>query len=152
MSAKDIQVGGDHYKNMKIQPMEYILANNIGFAEGSVIKYVSRWRDKNGIDDLKKARHVLDFLIEYQEGELLGGDKTWIEKQYSNPAFQKIMDSLNEFILAGGECYLTEHELISKSPLMIYEWAIMGRTIHLRNNDLHYELDLISGKINPLPF
>lgn len=69
MSAKDIQVSGDHYKNMKIQPMEYILANNIGFAEGAVIKYVSRWKNKNGIDDLKKARHVLDFLIEYEEVE-----------------------------------------------------------------------------------
>lgn len=69
MSAKDIQVSGDHYKNMKIQPMEYILANNIGFAEGAVIKYVSRWKNKNGIDDLKKARHVLDFLIENEEAK-----------------------------------------------------------------------------------
>lgn len=65
-SALDTQEGGDHYKLMKIQPVEYILANNIGFAEGSIIKYVSRWKNKNGIQDLKKARHFLDILIEQE--------------------------------------------------------------------------------------
>lgn len=58
------QEGGGHYKGMKIQPFEYIHANGIGFAEGCVIKYVSRWRVKNGVEDLKKARHFLDLLIE----------------------------------------------------------------------------------------
>lgn len=58
------QEGGDHYKDMKIQPFEYIHANGIGFAEGCIIKYVSRWRAKNGVEDLKKARHFLDLLIE----------------------------------------------------------------------------------------
>lgn len=66
MSALDTQVGGGHYKNLKIQPIEYIHANNIPFAEGCVIKYVSRWRDKNGIVDLEKARHFLDLLIELE--------------------------------------------------------------------------------------
>jgi hypothetical protein len=61
------QIGGDHYKRMKIQPMEYILANNLGFCEGSVVKYVSRYQFKNGIEDLKKARQNLDFLIESLE-------------------------------------------------------------------------------------
>jgi hypothetical protein len=65
-SALYTQEGGDHYKLMKIQPVEYILANNIGFAEGSIIKYVSRWKNKNGIQDLKKARHFLDILIEQE--------------------------------------------------------------------------------------
>ena len=59
----EVQVGGDHYKSMAIQPIEYIHANNIPFAEGSVIKYVSRWRAKNGIKDLEKARHFIDLLI-----------------------------------------------------------------------------------------
>jgi hypothetical protein len=59
------QVGGSHYKEMKIQPIEYILANGIGFVEGSVIKYVSR--KKNKIEDLKKARHLLDLYIEILE-------------------------------------------------------------------------------------
>jgi hypothetical protein len=60
------QVGGGHYKKMAIQPVEYVHANGIGYFEGNVIKYVSRWRDKNGIDDLKKARHYLDLLIELE--------------------------------------------------------------------------------------
>lgn len=67
--ALDAQIGGDHYKSMKIQPFEYIQANNIGFAEGCVIKYVSRWRVKNGVEDLKKARHFLDLLIELEESK-----------------------------------------------------------------------------------
>lgn len=61
------QVGGSHYKNMVIQPVEYMMANGIGFMEGSVIKYVSRWRDKGGLEDLRKARHFLDLLIENEE-------------------------------------------------------------------------------------
>ncbi|OAM52915.1 hypothetical protein A7981_05620 [Methylovorus sp. MM2] len=65
-SALDVQVSGTHYKNLKIQPVEYIHANNIPFAEGSVIKYVSRWRNKNGIKDLEKAKHFLELLIELE--------------------------------------------------------------------------------------
>ena len=64
--ALDVQEGGSHYKSKGIQPIEYIFANNIGFAEGNVIKYVSRWKDKGGVEDLKKARHYLDLLIESQ--------------------------------------------------------------------------------------
>ncbi len=62
--ALAIQVGGSHYKDMKIQPFEYIHANAIPWAEGEIIKYVTRWRAKGGIEDVKKARHVLDLLIE----------------------------------------------------------------------------------------
>jgi len=65
-SALCVQAGGDHYKKLTIQPIEYIHANGIPFAEGSVIKYVTRWRDKGGIEDLKKARHFLDLLIELE--------------------------------------------------------------------------------------
>jgi hypothetical protein len=67
MIALQGQIGGDHYKDLAIQPIEYILANNIPFTEGNVIKYVTRWRSKNGITDLKKARHMLDLLIEHEE-------------------------------------------------------------------------------------
>lgn len=65
-SALDTQVGGDHYSKLTIQPIEYIQANKIPFAEGSVIKYVTRWRDKGGVKDLEKARHFLDLLIEFE--------------------------------------------------------------------------------------
>ena len=61
-----VQVAGDHYKKLKIQPIEFIHANGIQFAEGSVIKYVTRWRDKGGIKDLEKARHFLDLLIDLE--------------------------------------------------------------------------------------
>ncbi len=62
----DAQVAGDHYKKLKIQPIEYIHANGIPFAEGNVIKYVSRWRVKGGIKDLEKAKHFIEMLIELE--------------------------------------------------------------------------------------
>lgn len=65
-SALAVQVDGSHYKEMPIQPVEFIYRNKIGYMEGNVIKYVSRWRNKNGIADLRKARHYLDLLIEME--------------------------------------------------------------------------------------
>lgn len=65
-NALNTQVAGSHYKDMKIQPVEYIIANELGFCEGNVVKYVSRYKNKNGVEDLKKARHFLDILIEQQ--------------------------------------------------------------------------------------
>ena len=68
MLASKEQVGGSHYVSMAVQPIDYILANNLGFVEGCVIKYVSRWKSKGGVEDLKKARHFLDLLIEHEGG------------------------------------------------------------------------------------
>lgn len=65
MSALDTQIAGEHYKT-PIQPVEYIHRNKIGFIEGNVIKYVSRWRVKGGITDLEKAKHYLELLIEME--------------------------------------------------------------------------------------
>ena len=65
-SALDRQEGGNHYKDLAIQPIEYIHANNLPFCEGSVIKYVTRWRAKNGIKDLEKAKHFIELLIELE--------------------------------------------------------------------------------------
>ena len=62
--ANDIQPGGDHYITKAIQPWDYIIANDLGFMEGSVIKYVSRWKTKGGLEDLEKAKHFIDKLIE----------------------------------------------------------------------------------------
>jgi len=69
MSALDTQVGGSHYKNMTIQPVEFIERNNLGFCVGNIIKYVCRYKDKNGIEDLKKARHYIDLLIDMEESK-----------------------------------------------------------------------------------
>ena len=66
-SALNRQVGGAHYRDKGIQPIIYIHANNLGFCEGNVVKYVTRWRDKNGVADLKKAIHYLELLIELNE-------------------------------------------------------------------------------------
>lgn len=66
-SALDTQVGGSHYKGFKIQPVEFIHQNGIGYMAGNVIKYVSRYQDKNGIEDLKKARHYIDMMIEFEQ-------------------------------------------------------------------------------------
>lgn len=66
MGALAHQEGGGHYKGMKIQPVEFIHANGIGYFEGNVIKYVSRWRAKGGVEDLKKARHYIDLLIDLE--------------------------------------------------------------------------------------
>lgn len=62
----DTQVGGNHYRDMKIQPVEFIHANNIPYLEGNVIKYLCRWRNKNGIADLEKAKHYIELLIELE--------------------------------------------------------------------------------------
>jgi hypothetical protein len=67
--ANDEQYGGDHYKNKTIQPWDYITENNMGYLEGCIIKYVSRYKEKNGIEDLKKARHFLDKLLEIEEAK-----------------------------------------------------------------------------------
>jgi hypothetical protein len=66
-SALDVQIGGDHYKQFKIQPIEFIHANNIPFIEGNIIKYACRWRDKGGIETLKKIKHYVDLLIDLSE-------------------------------------------------------------------------------------
>lgn len=63
------QVGGSHYKDKAIQPWDYIVSNGLGYLEGNIVKYVSRYKEKNGLEDLKKARHYLDKLIETQEGK-----------------------------------------------------------------------------------
>jgi len=64
MKANDSQVGGSHYKGKAIQPWDYIIANDLGYLEGNVVKYISRWRDKGGIDDLRKVLHYTQKLIE----------------------------------------------------------------------------------------
>lgn len=62
------QVGGDHYSKKEIQPWDYIAANNLCYFAGNAVKYVSRWRDKGGVEDLRKAIHYLEKLIEIEEG------------------------------------------------------------------------------------
>ena len=67
VKASDTQIGGDHYTKLAIQPMRYSMENGLDALQHTVIKYVTRFRDKNGIEDLEKARHCLDMLIEYEK-------------------------------------------------------------------------------------
>jgi hypothetical protein len=62
--ANDTQVAGDHYKQFKYETWDVILDWGLGYLDGNAVKYLSRWRHKNGIEDLKKARHYIDKLIE----------------------------------------------------------------------------------------
>ena len=64
MSAYENQIGGNHYQNLVIQPTDYIIKNNIPFAEGNVIKYVSRHKQKGKEQDIKKAIHYLSMNLE----------------------------------------------------------------------------------------
>ena len=64
MKSYKKQVGGSHYKNYKIQPVEFIIKNNIGFVEGNIIKYILRFKEKGGAVDLEKAKHYIELLID----------------------------------------------------------------------------------------
>jgi hypothetical protein len=63
-TAFDTQVGGNHYTKLAIQPMEYSMKNNLSALQHTIIKYITRYKDKNGLDDLLKAKHCIDMLIE----------------------------------------------------------------------------------------
>ena len=66
VSALDTQVDGDHYNKRAIQPVEFCYANGLNFIEGSIVKYITRWRDKGGVKDLNKIKHYVDLLIELE--------------------------------------------------------------------------------------
>ena len=61
------QIGGEHYKKYAIQPTEYAEKNGLSFAEGCIVKYVTRWRDKGGVEDLKKIIHYAEILIDIEQ-------------------------------------------------------------------------------------
>lgn len=65
----DTQEGGDHYKSMAIQPVEFITRNGLGFCEGNVVKYICRHNRKSGREDLLKARHYIDLLLQLEYPE-----------------------------------------------------------------------------------
>ena len=83
--ALDTQVGGNHYKDMAIQPLEYIMANNMSYCEANVVKYISRWKSKGGVEDLRKVKHYVDLLIDSAEDTTLD---SLLEPQYSKEAIE----------------------------------------------------------------
>ena len=69
VKATETQIGGDHYTKLAIQPMQYSMKNKLDPLQHTIIKYVTRFRDKAGIEDLEKAKHCIDMLIEYERGK-----------------------------------------------------------------------------------
>ena len=67
IKASETQIGGSHYSDMAIQPIEFIHKNGLSFIQGNIIKYVCRYKDKGGIQDLNKAKHYIDLLIDFEE-------------------------------------------------------------------------------------
>ena len=65
-NALSKQEGGDHYKTLSIQPVEYIVANDLSWCEGNIIKYITRWKQKNGIEDIKKVIHYAELLLQFE--------------------------------------------------------------------------------------
>ena len=99
------QVGGTHYSRLGIEPIQFIETNGLGYHEGNVIKYVSRWRNKNGVEDLKKAKWYIERLLELEEAQV-PENQTTLE-----------FDEANTFEGTGyvspcgcGECHDTPHK------------------------------------------
>jgi len=65
-SPLETQIGGGHYTKLRIQPMVYSMANGLDACQHTAIKYVTRFRDKGGVEDLRKAQHVIDMLIDFE--------------------------------------------------------------------------------------
>lgn len=120
-NPNDTQVGGAHYKAQSIQPWDYITQNGIGYLEGNVIKYVSRWKDKGGVQDLEKARHYLDKLISIHttpaesQSVAASPDEGWIVNDGNKPELGSNM--ILEF--RGG----ARGMINSQSDI---DWALMG--------------------------
>jgi len=82
MKALDKQIGGNHYKNYKIQPVEYNMKNNLSFLAGCIVKRITRYQDQEDpLKDLNKIKHEVDLLI-----EILGLDTNRKEEEFANEA------------------------------------------------------------------
>ena len=79
MSVWKKQIGGNHYQKYKIQPSKFVVENKLLYPEGCVIKYVVRHQDKGGKQDLEKAKHMIDMIIERDYEEEKEKQETWLE-------------------------------------------------------------------------
>ena len=66
VEPSNTQIGGNHYQQLAIQPVEYIHKNNLSYNQGNVVKYITRYKDKNGLQDLQKAKHYIDLIIQFE--------------------------------------------------------------------------------------
>ena len=79
MSAYKKQIGGKHYLKYKVQPSRFVVENKLLYPEGCVIKYILRHQDKGGKQDLEKAKHFIDMIIERDYKDEKEKQETWIE-------------------------------------------------------------------------
>ena len=79
MSVWNKQIGGNHYSKYKIQPSKFVTENKLLYPEGCVIKYIVRHQDKGGKEDLEKAKHMIDMIIERDYEEEKEKQETWVE-------------------------------------------------------------------------
>jgi len=85
-----------HYKH-SIEPWDYIIQNNLGYLEGNVIKYITRWRSKGGLDDLSKARHYIDKIIEVELSNGQGTEKVRSkDPEYLEETTERIVSSTRD--------------------------------------------------------
>ena len=95
MTASNKQIGGSHYQS-SMQCWDFILANDLGYLEGTAIKYLTRFRKKNGVEDLKKAKHFIEKLIEVEEAKLPSLDnvtRKWVEVNWELEAMDNNDDN-----------------------------------------------------------
>ena len=85
------QIGGDHYQKMKIQPVDYIVENDMGYMEGNIIKYISRYNYKGGLEDLKKAQHYIEMLIEIEIDEIMES----VSEELKKASIKNDLESIN---------------------------------------------------------
>tara|TARA_B100000035_G_scaffold165828_1_gene141496 strand:+ start:169 stop:537 length:369 start_codon:yes stop_codon:yes gene_type:complete len=109
----DKQIGGDHYQNMKIQPAEFINKNEMKFAEGNAIKYICRHINKGGKQDLEKAKHYIDMIIERDYGDEAEMSKTFTPSV--EPEVNMTYEGLSVNFPEGSENDKTEDEIPSIS-------------------------------------
>jgi Protein of unknwon function (DUF3310) len=99
MEANNKQEGGSHYKKYgDLQPWDVVLAWDLGYLEGTALKYIARWKDKNGLEDIKKAIHFLEKLIEVEKAkqephvELTGCTRKWVQMNMFDEAMEHNCD------------------------------------------------------------
>lgn len=100
------QVGGDHYTKLAIQPMQYSMANGLNALQHTIVKYVTRYKDKGGIEDLRKAAHCVELLIQFEMDEAHKRDG-WTQEAISGSAFKQ---PYHDAVLHGHELYSEEDE------------------------------------------
>lgn len=122
MSANDHQVAGSHYSKQAIQVWDYVTANNIPYLEGNVIRYISRWREKGGIEDLRKAAHYVQKLIETEEARLASEPSPAFEAKVKAGAAVLFGTDLPKFV-----------ETAPDTPECTHDWDLFTRTYREAN-------------------